>query len=158
VTSMLRKMCDIEVREITVHAIVEGDWLIPIDQSGNRIGKKVRASKVGGRLEPHVLSEWCWSRARQRMVYRALSSSYPKQYDPWTTRINSLASSLRMRRRLPQSMPHSRQRFECYSTLTWEESVHRLWEQANNRQRKASLTGWARWAATVSRNHNRKGN
>jgi hypothetical protein len=157
-TSTLETIRDIEVREVTLHAIVEGDWLIPIDQSGNRIGKKVRASKVGGRLESHVLSEWCWTRAIQRMLYRALSNSYPEHHDPWTVRINSLASSLRVRRRLPQRMPHSRQRFERYSTSTWEESVHRLWEQANSRKRKALLTGWDRWAATVSRNHNRKGN
>ncbi|HBJ38538.1 MAG TPA: hypothetical protein DDZ51_28045 [Planctomycetaceae bacterium] len=157
-TSTLQLLRNIEVREITVHAIVEGDWIIPIDQSGNRIGKKVRASKVGGRLEPHVLSEWCWARAIQRMAQRALSSSNHKQYDPWTTRIDSLACSLRIRRRLPHAMPRSRQRFERYSTSTWEESVHRLWQQAYNRQKKASLTGWDRWAATVSRNHNRKGN
>jgi hypothetical protein len=35
--------------------------------------------------------------------YRAVSNAYHKQYDPWTTRIESLACSLRMRRRLPQS-------------------------------------------------------
>ena len=157
-TNTLQAMRDIEVREITVHAIVEGDWFIPIDQYGNRIGKKIRASKVGGRLEPHVLCDWRWAKAIQRMNYRSLSNAYHKQYDPWTTRIKSLACSLRVRRRLPQRMPHSRQRFQCYSTSTWEESVRRLWEQAHNRQRKALLTGWDRWAATVSRNHNRKGN
>ncbi len=139
-TTTLQAMRNIEVREITVHAIVEGDWFIPIDQFGNRIGKKIRASKVGGRLEPQVLSDWRWAKAIQRMNYRSLSNAYHKQYDPWTTRIKSLACSLRVRRRLPQPMPHSRQRFQCYSTSTWEESVRRLWEQAYNRQRKALLT------------------
>jgi len=157
-TNTLQAMRDIEVREITVHAIVEGDWFIPIDQYGNRIGKKIRASKVGGHLEPHVLSDWRWLKAIQRMNYRSLSNTYHKQYDPWTTRIKSLACSLRVRRRLPQRMPHSRQRFQCYSTSTWEEAAPRLWQQAHNRQRKALLAGWDRWAATVSRNHNRKGN
>jgi hypothetical protein len=157
-TSTLQNSHEIEVREITLHAIVEGDWLIPIDRSGNRIGKKILASKIGGQLEPEVLADWCWLKAIPRIVQRALTNAHYKKCDPWTTRINSLACSLRLRRRLPQSTPHTRQRFQCYSTSTWEESVHRLWEQAYNRQRKALLTGWDRWAATVSRNHNRKGN
>ncbi len=148
----------IEIRKITLHAVVDGEWLIPIDCEGNRLSTKIRAALVNDQLGSRALDNLIWMEASRRIAYRAVSNASAQQYDPWKNRLDSLASSLRMRRRLPQTMQHSRQRFERYSTSTWEESIHRLWKQADNRMRKASRTGWERWADTVSRNHNRKGN
>ncbi len=147
----------IEIRKITIHAVVDGEWLIPIDSEGNRLSTKIRTALVSDQLGSRARDNLIWMEASRRIACRAVSNASAKQYDPWRNRLDSLASSLRMRRRFLQSAPRSRQRFERFSTSTWEESVHRIWQQADARRRKASRTGWERWADTVSRNHNRKG-
>jgi len=147
---------EINVQQVTVNAIGSGDVVILVDRHGRPLSCKKRLSDLEGVLDYRVLRAWEWRLAVQRMKSRLSGRSGRRRMTPWKRKTQSLAASLRLRRRFSPSKARGRQRFQCYSTRTWSDAKTRLWEQGNNRFRRHSRGGWVRWAHTVSNNHNKR--
>ncbi len=138
-----------------LHAIVEGDWLIP------SISREIELAR--------------------RFVHRRLAADSNLTCSPMalgkSDSTNGPTSIVELVRQAIRPLDNTHQvaclfvacassvasayaafasRFQCYSTSTWEESVHRLGNKPNRQRKRYSRVD--RWAATVSRNHNRKGN
>ena len=145
----------ISVRRLTVNAIVLRDSVVLVDPCGRPLSKRKRLTEIEGILDPSAVVDWEWRESVRRMKY-SLSTSNECLKTPWQKKTESLAQSLRIRARLPRAKARSRRRFERYSTRTWSDACKRLWTQGNNRFRRHSRNGWARWTHTVSNNHNRK--
>ena len=71
--------------------------------------------------------------------------------DPWEAKAEGWECSLRLRKR-PTAMGGGHNRWERYSTATWNDALKRLWQQAKNQWKKGSMTRWERWSRTASRN------
>lgn len=146
----------IQLRQVTVNAIDVGNGVILVDRHGEQICRRKRLVDLQGNVPAAVLKAWQWRFAAQGMKNRLSSRCSSRDLTPWERRTQSLAASFRLRRRFPLTKARSRQRFQRYSTHTWDDACSRLWQQGHNRFRRHARTGWERWAHTVSNNHNKR--
>lgn len=145
------------IQRVSVNAICQGDFVILIDCHGQRLSSRKRRSDIECELGASIAGQWAWRLAVRRMKDRFTGRCTLRQKTPWQAKADNLASSFRIRARFFHSnKARSRQRFERYSTSTWEAASKRLWEQGHNRFRRHRRGGWVRWAHTVANNHNKK--
>jgi hypothetical protein len=148
----------IEITQVQVHARINGNRLRFIDLNGKAISRWLNKSDVSGVLNETVEESPNWEQSVKRMVWRFESRTALRKGSPWQAKASTLAASFRIRGQMLdwRREPTGRRHFEQYGTKTWEAATKRLWTQGHNRFRRYARTGWARWAATVSNNHNKK--
>jgi hypothetical protein len=142
------KQDELVVRQMVISVIVKGDWVIPIDREGNRIGAKMLLEKVGVANQ----EDFQWGLAVKRM--HRLIEGNRSLLDPWERKISTLLKSAWIRLRDQPSEKTKRDtRFE---TLSWCDAIPRLYAQAKNHSRRAQYSSWHRWSENISRNHKKK--
>lgn len=119
----------IQVVQITVNAVAIGQKMYLINRKGQRVSRGLRPEEIEGSPEAFITKDWQWKVAITRMKSRLTTRSAMREESAWTRKTKSLAASFRIRRRFRSRPPHARQRFEVYSTHSWEEACKRLWEQ-----------------------------
>lgn len=149
---------DMNIVELQVHAVIKENRVQIVDRQGQRIGRSRSLIELVGPLDEVVGKRLRWEQATQRMVWRLASRATTRAKTPWQVRTDSLAASFRLRGRMrsTEADPTGRRHHEAYLTITWKDAVGRMWAQANNRFRRHARTGWAKWACTVSNNHNKR--
>jgi hypothetical protein len=139
----------ITVKQITINVIVQGKWVIPIDREGNPIGQKMLFEKVNGIANQH---DFEWALAIKRMISQVITDN--RLSDPWVRKIESLRTSLVIRRRdQPFEKTKRDRRFEIQ---TWDEAVPRLVAQIKANNKRASSPEWFKWSENIARNHRKK--
>lgn len=146
----------LRVRTVSVNAIEHGNRIILVDRHGRSLGGRKYLADIEGALNSKSIQSWQWKIATQRMKGRLSSRCDNQDQTPWQRRTKSLATSWRLRRTFATPRARRRQRFQAYSTQSWEEALRRLWGQGHNRMRRHSRDGWVRWSHTVSNNHNKR--
>jgi len=144
------------LKEPSVRAIVVGDRAVLVDRHGNRLSKyAVSLDRIVGAVDVANVEQWLWADAARRMAQRAsrLTSQPP---NPWKRRAETMAMSLRLRRR-DDLRPRTKHRIEKFRTATWSAASERLAEQGLSSFRWHSRAGWDRWAQTSANNSNRRG-
>ena len=147
------------VRDITVTAIIHGQFATLIDRHGRPLRRNIDVSRLGRLVDDAPLRErWAWRHAIARMkacVAGRAAASISGCRNPWQRKADNLAKSFYLRS-VDHARPRGRCRFEKYSTTTWDAAVKRLVQQGYNRFRYLNRSGWHRWSCTVSNNHNKK--
>lgn len=143
------------IQEVTVLAVVTGRGFTLLDRQGHMIGATLRATCLNGPIEPRMAEPHLWRLATARMAATSKRYNASRRENAWLRRADSLAKSFQIRGR-DRSCPHSRQRFERYSTSDWPQAVSRMYMQGINAARYHSRSGWQRWANTVANNHNKR--
>lgn len=140
---------------VTVPALVDGDTLVIVSESGKHLSRLIRFDEVRECPDPVMFTHPEWLKAVARMRQRLENATQRLFADEWTRKAHTWAASLRRRRR-DERRVKSRRRGEGYRSATWDQAARRLWTQAHNRFRHHQRTDWQRWSITVANNHNKR--
>jgi hypothetical protein len=143
------------VGEVKLLAVLNGQRVTLLDRTGKPVGGSLPVTRLEGPIDSATAECHLWRLAAARMAATCKRQMSLRRSDAWMRRADSLAHSFRIRGR-DHRRPRTRQRFELYPTTTWPDAVHRMWQQGVSAARYHRLSGWRRWAYTVSNNHNKR--
>lgn len=140
---------------ISVPVVRCGKWLILVDKHGHKL-RSVRADQLAYEPIAGLVEKWSWELQAKRMAFALARQIHEaRNLSSWQRKTDSLAKSFCLRS-YDLTRPTGWCHFESYPTHTWPDACHRMREQCFNRVRLNQRTGWQRWAATVSNNHNKR--
>jgi hypothetical protein len=152
-STTLKETTDFQM--LSIPAVVRNGKAVLLDRQGNALAKGVPLHCVTGEFDKQLAERWMWFLAAQRLSWRYFAGHRGKVRNPWVKKANNLAASFRLRS-YDLTRPRGRCRFEQYPTHTWKDAAKRMWHQGNNHYRLYTRSCWARWAHTVSSNHNKR--
>ena len=85
------------IQTLSVPAIVYGGKAILLDQDGNALARNVQLARLTGSFDSSRVDRWHWLLAARYMLYRVSNARCRARQNPWLTKSNALAHSLRLR-------------------------------------------------------------
>jgi hypothetical protein len=153
-----------EVIDVTLSAYRAGSCWVIVDKNGKSLA----------RLQNHLLARspmptmrkklWLlWAKWSQNELLNRETQRIQYQQDPWATKVETWASSIRIRLRWESHRPRSRRGdrfFAAEKRTSWDKCFDCLSQQLSNSKRCAFVSKqkdeWNHWADTCGKNHRRK--
>lgn len=141
---------------LTLAAVVRDGTAVLLDKHGRRIGA-VRVGRIGPldgpATEKYLWRAWANAEA-SRWGHRFRMGLY-LEHNAWARKAKNLAASFRLRKHRPPAVSH-RRRLCNFLTKTWWDAAKRMQRDGHYQLRYSAMTGWEKWAMTVSRNENKR--
>lgn len=153
-----------EITQLSITAFKDGSVFVLLDKNGQKIGR-LRIDAVGNpRLITMKRMLWeTWSKWSQLELLGREQQRVAYQNDPWATKAETWAASLRIRERWSRNCKRTAKgnRFFCAEKRsTWDKAFDCLAQQLLNARRCAFVSrerdAWNHWADTCGKNHRRK--
>ena len=145
------------IKYIRVPAVVTGNRLTLVNESGKPIGKEMPITEIGELdRDAEFVALWRpWAKrvtaylSGQRQRHRA-------NQDAWLRKAQILASSFRIRGKRRVKRKSTQKKQPGARRTTWYTACSRMQQQANARNYRNNRDPWHKWASTVAGNANKR--
>ena len=143
----------IKIEMIQVAAVIDGTRIRLIDKNGKPVPRCIKAELLG-MPDQLTIEKMKWYKVIETQINH-FSYGQEMKCDPWLNRAEAMRNSLRLRIK-DLALKGKRRQCDEWKTKSWKEAALRMNEQAYRHFKTYLGCPWKRWAANVSKNHQRR--